>query len=167
MNEQERRERRRWITLGELIAIAALAVSAAGVWISWKSSDRQGPTKVIEQRQAIPLTLRAEAQRDGRTLVIEPVESAHALESASLTVNGRTIDIGSDGRVDADSVEPALASADKDSKSVQSVPARIVARYVEAGADKMASGNYRLSYRWEGGGLFGGHSLRLVSLTRA
>ena len=34
MNEQERRERRRWITLGEIIAIAALAVSAVGVWIS-------------------------------------------------------------------------------------------------------------------------------------
>ena len=36
--------------------------------------------------------------------------------------------------------------------------------YVEAGADKTATGSYVLSYRWEGGGLLGGRSLRLISL---
>jgi hypothetical protein len=43
---------------------------------------------------------------------------------------------------------------------------RIETRYVEMGKDKTSVGNYRLTYRWEGGGLFGGHSLRLVSLSR-
>ena len=43
---------------------------------------------------------------------------------------------------------------------------RIAARYVEAGADKAATGSYTLTYRWEGGGLFGGKSLRLVGLSR-
>ena len=42
----------------------------------------------------------------------------------------------------------------------------IAARYVEAGADKSATGSYVISYRWEGGGLFGGRSLRLVGLSR-
>jgi hypothetical protein len=168
MNEQERRERRRWITLGEVIAIAALIVSALGVWISWKSSDDKGETRIVEQRQAIPLTLRASADRDGRALVIAPIESSHALESLTLTLpGGKTIETGSDGNLDAGSVESALGDSGKDSKGVQSVPVRIAARYVEAGADKKASGNYRLSYRWEGGGLFGGHSLRLVGLSRA
>ena len=44
------RRRRRWITLGELIALAALIVSALGVWIAWKSSDQDKPTRVVEQR---------------------------------------------------------------------------------------------------------------------
>jgi hypothetical protein len=168
MKESEReRERRRWINLGEIIAMGALIVSALGVWISWKSADRQGPTTVIEKRQSIPLTLRATADRDGRTLVISPVESSHALESMTLALKGHSIDVGSDGRLDADSVAAALGDSDKDSKAVHSVPVRIETRYIEAGADKKASGNYRLSYRWEGGGLFGGHSLRLVSLSRA
>jgi hypothetical protein len=167
MNESER-ERRRWINLGEIIAIGALVVSAVGVWISWKSTDQQGPTRIIEQRQAIPLTLRATAERDGRTLAISPVESSHALESLTLAIKGaQPIDVGSDGRLDADSVEAALGAKDKDAKGVHSVPVRITARYVEAGADKRATGNYRLTYRWEGGGLFGGRSLRLVSLSRA
>ena len=29
-----------------------------------------------------------------------------------------------------------------------------------------SSGDYVLTYRWEGSGLFGGHSLHLVSLSR-
>jgi hypothetical protein len=62
--ESERR-RRRWVTLGELIALAALIVSAFGVWISWKSNDKDGPTRVVEQRQPIPLTLRAKRRMMG------------------------------------------------------------------------------------------------------
>ena len=40
MSDSESARRRRWITLGELIALAALIVSALGVWISWKSSGQ-------------------------------------------------------------------------------------------------------------------------------
>jgi hypothetical protein len=169
MKETEsERERRRWINLGEIIAIGALIVSAVGVWISWKSTDHQGPATVIEKRQSIPLTLRATAERDGRTLVILPVEASHALESLTLSLKGaQPIELGSDGRLDADSLNPALDREDNGSKGIHSIPVKIDARYVEAGTDKKATGNYRLRYRWEGGGLFGGRSLRLISLGRA
>jgi hypothetical protein len=43
---------------------------------------------------------------------------------------------------------------------------RIDARYVEMGKDRRASGSYVLRYRWEGGGLLGGRSLRLTGLSR-
>jgi len=168
MSEKGDRERRRLINIGEIIALAALVVSAFGVWISWKSSDHQGPTRVIEQRQPIPLTLRAAVGDDGRSLVIAPVEASHALESLTLAIKGAApIQLGSDGRLDAQQVESALGDRDKESKGAHSVPVRITARYVEMGTDKTSGGNYRLTYRWEGGGLFGGHSVRLVSLSRA
>jgi hypothetical protein len=123
---------------------------------------------VIEKRQPIPLTLRARAVDDGRALEISPVESSHALESLTVAIAGAApIEIGSDGRLDADSVESALRDSDKDSKGSHSVPVRITARYVEMGRDKTATGGYRLTYRWEGGGLFGGRSVRLISLARA
>ena len=48
----------------------------------------------------------------------------------------------------------------------KTVPVRIDTRYVEAGKDRRASGNYTLRYMWKGGGLFGGRSLHLVSLSR-
>lgn len=171
MSETEsERSRRRWITLGELIAIAALMVSAVGVWISWKHSGGgdDKPTRIVEQRQAIPLTLRAKAVDEGRKLEIGPVESTHALESLTVTLPGASpIEVGSDGELDASAVESALLNRDKEPKDrTLSVRARIDARYVEAGKDRRSAGSYALRYRWEGGGIFGGRSLRLVGLSR-
>ena len=167
MSESEAQRRRRWISLGELIAIAALIVSGFGVWIAWKSSSEDKPTRVVEQRQTIPLTLRGRPDADGRELVISPVEQSHALDSITVTINTSSIRIGSDGTLRAADVEAALKERDKESKDVgHSIPARIDVRYVEMGTDRRGGGNYVLRYRWEGGGLFGGRSLHLVSLSR-
>ena len=168
MTESEsERTRRRWITVGELIALAALIVSALGGWISWKSSD-DGPTKIVEQRQAIPLTLRARREDDGRRLEITPGEPGHALQSLTVTLPGASlIEIGSDGELDADDVEAVLKGRDKEPRDrTLSVRARIDARYVEMGRDKKSSATYTLRYQWKGGGLFRGRSLHLVSLSR-
>lgn len=171
MKESESERRRQLISLGELIALAALIVSAVGVWISWKTSDRvdDKPTTIVEQRQAIALTLRARAQDDGRSLVISPVETSHALESLTIAVPGAApVEVGGDGVLAASDLESALAAHANESKDeAHGITVQIQARYVEAGADKRASGRYRLRYRWEGGGLFGGRSLRLVGLARA
>ncbi len=166
--EQARRARLRWISLGEAIAIAALVISGLGLWHEWSKDEKPSTTTVIEKRQAIPLTLRATVQNDGRSLLIAPVEQSHALEALTLTVKGaQPVQLGSDGELNSGAIEPAAGERGKDSKAVQSLPVRVETRYVEAGTDKTATANYRLSYRWEGGGLFGGRSLRLISLTRA
>ena len=166
MSTEESRRRR--IALGELIALAALIVSAVGVWIAWKSTSEDKPTRVVEQKSAIPLALRGTADGDGRTLTIMPADPSHALESLKVTIKGASpIDIGSDGRLSASDVESALKGREKEAKDVtHSVPARIDARYVEAGAERRGGGSYVLRYRWEGGGLFGGRSVHLVSLSR-
>jgi hypothetical protein len=164
MNDSQRR----WITLGELIALAALIVSAAGVWISWKSSDDDKPTRVVEQHQSIPLILRAKREDDGTRLEISPVESSHGLESLTVTLTGASpIQVGSDGELAADDVAAALKRRDNEPKDkTLSVRAKIDAAYVEAGKDRKASGTYTLRYQWKGGGLFGGRSLHLVALSR-
>jgi hypothetical protein len=168
MSETESERRRRLVTLGELIALAALIVSAVGVWISWKSSDRQGPTRVVEQRTAIPLTLRGKREDDGERLEIGPVESSHALESLKVNLPGASsIDVDSSGELSASDVQSALKGHENDPKDrTLSVAVRISARYVEAGKEKSASGSYTLRYMWKGGGLFGGRSLHLVSLSK-
>jgi hypothetical protein len=168
MNDSE--SRRRWITLGEMIALGALIVSAIGVWIAWKGNNRPAedkPTRVVEQRQAIPLTLRGTPESGGSELAIAPVEQSHALESLTLTIQGtQPIEIGSDGTLSASQLEGALKDRDEN-KGAHSVPVRIAARYVEAGVDRRGGGTYTLRYRWEGGGLFGGRSIKLVSLGRS
>ena len=166
MSSQE--SRRRWINLGELIALAALVVSAVGVWIAWKSTNEDKTTRVVEQRQPIPLTLRGKREDDGTRLEISPVESSHALQSLTVTLpNTSPINVGSDGELRAREVESALTNRDKEPRDqTLSFRARIDARYVEMGKDRRASGTYTLRYMWKGGGLFGGRSLHLVSLSR-
>jgi hypothetical protein len=164
----DEKSRRSWISLGEIIAIAALAVSAVGVWIAWKSSSNDGPTRVVEQRQAIPLTLHAKREDDGRRLEISPVESSHALESLTIAIAGASpITVGSDGELAASDVESALSGREDEPKNrTLSVRAKIGARYVEMGKEKSASGSYTLRYQWKSGGLFSGRSLHLVGLSR-
>lgn len=169
MSEAEsRRQRRRWITLGELIALGALIVSALGLWISWKGNGDDKPAVVVEQRQPIPLTLKAKREDDGTRLAISPVESTHALESVTVRLpKASPIAVGSDGELTAGDVASALSARDSEPKNqTLSVRARIDARYVEAGKDKTASGSYTLRYQWKGGGLFAGRSLHLVGLSR-
>ena len=158
--------RRRWVTLGEIIALLALVVSAAGLWLTWKSNNEDKTTKVVEQKQAIPLALRGKAVSDGRALTIEPVEDSHALESLTVTIKGASpIQVGSDGELSASDVESALKGRDED-KGAHSVSVRIAARYVEMGKDRTGGGTYVLRYRWEGGGLFGGRTLKLTGFGR-
>lgn len=168
MSETESERRRRWVTLGELIALAALIVSAIGVWISWKNSDNGKKTEVVEQRQSIPLTLRAKRENDGQSLAISPVEENQALESLAVTLSGSSpITVGSDGELSASDVESALKGHESDPKDrALSIRAQIETRYVEFGKDRKASGAYTLRYMWKGGGLFGGRSLHLIGLSR-
>ena len=167
MTDSQDRSRRRWITLGELIALAALIISALGLWLTWKSGEKDGPTRIVEQRQAIPLKLRGKVTDEGRRLVIAPIESSHALETMTITISGSSpIQVGNDGSLYARDVEGALKDKTKDKKGSLVAPARIDARYVESGADRRGGGNYVLHYHWEGGGLFSGRSLRLESLSR-
>ncbi len=162
---EQRRRRLRWLTLGELLAVVAVAISALGLWQSWRSGDK--PTTVVEQRRSITLTLRGKAENDGRTLEITPVEQSHALQSLTLKLAGATpINIGSDGELGANDLEGALGKGTDRDKGTHRLRVRIEADYVEAGVVRHAGGNYTLTYRWEGGGLFGGRSLRLASLAR-
>ena len=160
--------RRRWINLGELIALAALVVSALGVWIAWKNSNQDRSARIVEQRSTIPLSLRATAESDGKALTILPADPAHGLESLKISIKGASpIETGSDGRLNASDVETAVKGRDKEEKGVTySIPVRIDARYVEAGNDRRGGGNYLLRYKWEGGGLFGSRSIHLLSLSK-
>ena len=157
---------RRRIPVGELIAFAALIVSALGVWIAWEASRNTGPTRVVEQRQPIPLTLRGTVEDDGRRVVISPVEPSHALESMRVAV-GRSYpeDIGSDGVLKAEYVEAKLTGNQLD-KGDHTVKLALTIHYVEMGKEREVGQDYTLRYRVEGGGLLGGRSLRLTGFSR-
>jgi hypothetical protein len=168
MSETDPSKRRPLIHFGELIALAALVVSALGVWIAWESSKPRGPTQIVEQRKRVPLALRGSVDDRGETLTISPADPSHALESIVLKIGRSSIEVGSDGKFDASQIQQTLKSRGDESKgTVLRLPMKAEARYVEDGVDRRGGGNYVLRYKWEGGGLFGGRSLRLVGFSRA
>ena len=165
-SEARRKSRLRWITLGEAIAIAALVISAVGVWISWKSDDAK-PTTVVEKKTTVPLVLRGKVADDGKSLEITPADSEHALQTLMVkTGAGAPIEVGSDGSLSASEFQSSLGDKAPDVKGTNRLSVQITARYVEAGADKSVTGSYVIAFRWEDGGLFGRRSLRFVGFSR-
>jgi hypothetical protein len=157
--------RRRRISLGEFIAIAALVISALGLWNGWRSNQADKPSLQADSKASIPIAFRGRVEADGKSLVIGPVEPGHSLEALTLMAAGRpAISIGNDGRLTASAVERLVGAAGKDPKP-GTLTARIEARYIEAGTLKRGGGRYRISYRWDDGGLFGRNRLRLTGLS--
>ena len=170
MPESDKKQSRlRWVTLGESVAVAALILSALGLWNSWRNDqDKPATERVIEQRRPVPLALRGQAEDEGQMLVISAVEPGHALDSLTVTISGsdKPISLGSDGRLRSRDVEQALGPKATRGGDLQRATIRIDARYVEAGEDRRGGGNYMLTYRWKDGGILGGRSVRLERLSR-
>jgi hypothetical protein len=121
---------------------------------------------VVEKKSAVPLVLRGRVEDEGQRLVIEPVEPTHALDSLNFAfASGKTVEIGSNGTLNSDEVAGALP--EKSEKKDGQIIATVTARYVEAGKERDSTRRYAIRYRWDGGGLFGGKSLRIVDFRRA
>lgn len=160
---EAKRRRRRWINLGEAIGIGALAISALGLWNSWSKDDKIAVA--VEKSRSVPFALRGRIEDGGKRMIFAPVDAGHALETLSLTTPDKaTVDLGSSPELSASTVEGLLRNPRKDGTG--SLRVTLTARYIETGAEQRSSGRYWLGYRWVGGGLFGGHSLRLTSMTR-
>lgn len=157
--------RRRWISFGETIGVVAVAISALGLWNSWRSQEAEKPSPQVEAKTAIPIAFRGRVESEGKTMAIAPVEPGHSLESLTLSVaNKPAISIGSDGRLAASQVQPLVGDPGKDPKP-GTLSVRLEGRYIEAGTLRRGGGVYRISYRWDDGGLFGGDKLRLTGLS--
>ena len=158
-------KRRRLINLGEAIALAALIISALGLWNGW-SNRNDKPAVVVSTSRSIPLALRGKLEDDGKRLAIAPVEPGHALETLTLTAPGKpALDLGSEPQLSASAVEGLLNPARK-KEGTGSLRVNFAARYIEGGIERRGGGAYWIAYRWTDGGLFGGHSLRLTGMTR-
>jgi hypothetical protein len=165
MKDPAAKPQRRGVSLGEIIALFALIISALGLYLSWQDRQR-GPAEVIEQKPAIPLVLRGTVEDRGRTLVLTPAEDSHDLDSLVLTLpGGKSISAGGDGRISAREIERVLGDA-LDRKAGGSLRVTADARYVEAGRDRTARRSYVLRYDWEGGGLFDDRELRIAGFSR-
>jgi hypothetical protein len=162
---EARAVRRRWINLGEFVAVAGLVISGLALWNSWGGAKEDSATPAVEKKRIIPVALRGTVSDDGRTLTLSPVETTHSLDRATLTANGKSVDVDSDGDVRASDLQSLVRQPDK-SASEGMLPVTVSIRYVEGGEDRSGTGRYRLRYRWTDGGLFDGRDLRITGFSR-
>ena len=157
---------KRGVGMAEGIGIAALIISGLGLWNNWRT-EQTGPTEIVEKKVAVPLVLRGTVEYEGKKLVITPVDPGHALDSLRIDIaGGKSVETGTDGAVSANDIEDSLPQ-DVNRDEPGQLLSTVTARYVEAGEERTASKRYAIRYRWDGGGLFGGNSLRITGFRRA
>ena len=166
---EEKARRRRRIALGEAIGIAALMLSALGLWNSWRNGEEKPAAVVIDRaNKPIPLVLRGTIADDGKVIRLAPLEDSHALDTLTLTAAAPgkgTASFGSEPMLSASMVETWLPERGKREGS-GSLTVTAATAYVEAGETRTATQRYRIAFQWKDGGLFGGKAIRLTGFSR-
>ena len=170
MTDPQRPEspKRKFINIGEIVAVGGLAISGLALWNSWRSGDREIAEIIGEKAPQVPLALRGTVEDKGKSLSLAPVEKDHALEELTVTAvppAKGSAPFGSDPMIAAALIESWLPD-DTAREGAGSMTVSIQARYIEHGESRTAKQRYRVSYGWVDGGLFSGKSLRITGIRR-
>lgn len=169
--------RRRWVTLGEVLAVMAVIISGLTLWNNWSERSDGEATKQAEARQASArastLLLTAEPSGDS-TLALKPTSSEQSVQSqivAFPTALGvapaRTT---GEPRIEAAWFERALEKAHEkaglpdDSRGDEQLPVAITTRFLVDGKAHEDVAIYDLGYTISGHWL-SGHSVKLRGLS--
>lgn len=183
MNEPEdrgaRSTRRRWLSLGEAVAIVAVVISALTLWNNYQErsqSDAERRSEAVSsQRKAALLVLRATPRADGRTLVLSPHGDGQAIQDQTIifpTALGLSpAQTSSDARIERSWFDSALiharkqAGVDDRAPGDARLPILIVTHYLVDGDSHVDRAIYELGYATDHS-LFGGTGVRLRGLSR-
>lgn len=177
---EEKREaakiRRRWITLGELLAIAALAISGLTLWNSYKErANSETERAALAQKadaKARTLVLKAQVAGGGDMLALAPIDSDQAIQGQTIlfpkALGLAPIETTGDARIEADWFANALRKArDKETAHAagdRRLPVAITTRYVSGDAPLIDTAVYAIGYGFEGRFL-GGDAVKLKGLS--
>jgi hypothetical protein len=175
---EERREaakiRRRWISLGEAVAVAAVLISAATLWNSYaeRKSAEADRTAAAQKEGKVEaaLVLRARSADEGKRLTLEAVDPDQVIQSQRVILPSalgvQPIETAGDPRIEARWLSDALkkTEAQRTTAGDLRVPVAIVSRFTSKGEMHSAAAVYQLAYVREGH-LLGGSSIRLRGLS--
>ena len=162
-SERKRRSRLRWITLGEAVAIAAVAISGLTFWNSYQDRRDARAEKAVEAARATtpaPFYLKASANGDGSTLTLTPVVADQVIQGQTLRFPPAfalaPVTTTSDARIEAGWFGDAL-KADRKTRSLpdetqgdERVPLLIETDYLAGGREMKARAFYDVGYALEG-----------------
>lgn len=177
--QEKARVRRRWLSLGETVAIIAVVISALTFWNSYRertaSEARQSATEATASRHAATLVLKATPDRDGRTLALAPRSDNQAIQSQTIhfpaALGLSPVDTSSDARIERGWIEDALVKARKEAVAKPEtagdarLPLLITTSFLADGDPHTDRAIYQLGYRTSHG-LLSGTSVSLRGLSR-
>lgn len=186
MSERETREqaaeaaaiRRRWITLGEILAVLGVLISALALWNSYseRSSDEaeKAQAEVKAGRASATLLLRASVEGDGRRLALAPLREDQTIQSQSIAFPKALalapVETTGNARIEAGWLDDALRKARKakdrpdESAGDERLPIAITTRFLAGDAVHSDVAVYDLGYVAEGRFLQGA-AIRLKGLS--
>ncbi|WP_174274173.1 hypothetical protein [Sphingomonas bacterium] len=173
------RLRRRWLTLGELLGIAAVLISALTFWNSYRERtnterERQSSESKSE-RAATILVLRATTDRDGRVLSLTPRAQNQTVQSQRLrfpaALGLQAIDTTGDARIERSWFSHPLVKLRRNAGAAErtagdaQLPVAITTQYLVDGEAHVDRALYTIGYSTEHGFL-AGTTVRLKGLSR-
>jgi hypothetical protein len=169
--------RRRWITLGEVLTVIAVAISALTFWNNWSErSDTKAELKLNAERvsaRAGALVLIA-ANVDKQTLALKPASVEQTVQSQKIqfptALGTAPVETTGEPRLEAVWFEHALYKAREaaklpdNSRGDERLPTIIVTRFLVNGEPHEDAALYDIGYTISGRFL-GGHSVALRGLS--
>ena len=143
--------RRRWLTLGEILAVLALVISAASFWDAHQ--DRKIARATVEKpRAATPLVLKASATDDGNALAITAAGTDRVIQTQTIifpeSLGVAAVDTVGNARIEAGWFADALRQALPEPRKAGRLPVAIVTRYTDNGVDREDSALYDIGHGW-------------------
>jgi hypothetical protein len=174
---EERKEaaaiRRRWITLGEVLAVIGVLISGLALWNSWSERSAAEKERAVEKAQEanVSRTLLLKPSGGGKRLALAAHDPDQAIQSQTLLFPS-AFALGAfdttEPRIEAEWLKRALKKAhDKDVKvrGDARIPVAITTRFVADGRSFTDTALYDVGYKESGGGLFEGSEVELKGLS--
>jgi hypothetical protein len=174
--QEAARIRRRWITLGEVLAVIGVLISALALWNSYseRRADEAERTAEKAEKGAVSRMLLLKASGGGKRLALAPRESGQTIRSLTILFPSpleTKVDTVVDPRIEADWVKQAVKKAHdlgrKEAKTAGDalMPVAITTSFDSDNATFVETAIYDIGYKESGGGLFGGTDIALRGLS--
>jgi hypothetical protein len=165
--------RRRWITLGEILAVIGVLISGLALWNSWAERSAAESERVAEKaKQAnVSRTLLLKSSGGGRRLALTAHDPGQAIQGQTLlfpSAFGLGAFDTTEPRIEAEWVKRAVRKAHEKDEKVRGdarMPVAITTRFVADGRSFADTALYDVGYKESGGGLFGGTEVELKGLS--
>lgn len=168
--------RRRWITLGEIVAVLAVVISGLTFWNSYQERQTAEADRAAQKQEARTkkqlLVLRATPERDGKRLRLAAASEEQLIQKQVLRfpteLGAAPIETVSDPRVEARWIEAAARKAAEAKVRLGSgdrrLPVAITTSFVSGGETESATALYDVAYKSESS-LLGGTDVELKGLS--